>query len=295
MSAPDGGGSGRASVAWLARCAGAALLSLSVLGCATEPSTEFLAYQAAFDEGAEASAALVAIYEPLEVAQHAATARSRADFEAVYDPDEARWFARGGRGAVSEQIGRGFEAIGTYNAVLALYATGESFSLIRPRLDALGAEAAALGAFAGVPGLDRAVGAALTTALGAVSAAADRVQFREAIGANSDAVLAFLDELRAATPILWLNAVNTFRQREIEALRAGGDFDRTAASADFRAALDAWVLTIDAMREATAELQAAVIADARTITPEELTAFAALVRTRSEEARLAARAVAAAF
>ena len=279
----------------IVRIAASGLIIGSLLSCASGPTPEFLAYQAAFQEGAAASAAMVAIYEPMEIAQHAATVRGRPDFDQVYNPDEARWFAPGGRGLVSEQIGRGFEAIETYNAVLALYATGESFSRIEPRLQALAAETAVLAAFAGVPGLTQPVGAALIAALGAVARAANAAQFEEAVGANSGAVLAFLDGLRAETPTLWSNAVNAMRQKEIEALRAGRDFDRDAAMAEFRTALDAWVMSLDAMRDATAELQAAVVSDSETITLEELAAFAAQVRIHSEEARLAARAVARAF
>ncbi len=277
------------------RLAASAILIVPLLGCATEPTPEFRAYQAAFEEGGQAAAAIVAAYEPLEIQQQAVTARNRADFDAVYDPDEARWFAPAGRGLVSKQIEQGFDAIETYNSVLALYATGESFSLIEPRLQALATETAALASFAGIPGLNQVAGTALVTALGAISAAADRTQFQEAVRANSDAVLAFLDELRATTPVLWSNAINAFRQREIDALRSGDDFDRDAARAQFRSALDAWVMSLESMREATEALQAAVISGARTITLEELAAFAAQVRTRSEEARLAARAVARAF
>jgi hypothetical protein len=280
----------------MVRFAASMLVIAPLLGCETGPTPEFLAYQAAFQEGAAASAAMVAVYEPMEISQHALTVREqRADFDDIYDPNEARWFAPGGRGLVSEQIERGFDAIETYNAVLALYVTGESFSLIEPRLQSLAAETAALAAFAGLPGLNQAVGAPLITALRAVSRAADQVQFEEAVQANSEEVLAFLDGLRAETPTLWSNAANVILQRESEALRAGGDFDGDAARAEFRAALDAWVMSLDAMREATAELQNAVISDSETITLEELAAFAAQVRIHSEEARLAARAVAKAF
>jgi hypothetical protein len=238
---------------------------------------------------------MVAIYEPLEISQHVVTARGRADFESLYNPDEARWFAPGGRGLVSEQIERGFDAIETYNAVLALYVTGESFSLIEPRLQALAAETAALAAFAGGSGPGLAAGAALFTALDAVSRAADKAQFEEAVRANSETVLDFLEALRAETPTLWSNVATALLQRELDASRAGVDFDGDAAMAEFRAALDAWVMSLDAMRAATEELQAAVVSDSETITLEELAAFAAQVRTHSEEARLAARAVARAF
>lgn len=266
-------------------------------GCASPPPAAFYAYEAAFRDTHAATVELLAGFEPFEREGEADIARRRPDFDRVYDPDEARHFAPGGRGALSQVIEQGFGAVATYNGVLALYASGASFSLVRPQLDTLGAQAAGLSALAGQPGVGAAVAAGVALAgegLEAVAAVSDRARFAEAIKANKGKVAQFLLAAREATPAMFAAVSAGAQRRESAALRAGRDgYDAAAERAAFRAALDAWVLGLDDLGAATATLEAAVADGDGALSPEALAFWAGEARRNADEVRLAARAFAA--
>lgn len=236
--------------------------------CADPPPPEFAVYTASFDKSREAARAIVGVFEPVERA-------IRAPSPEAFDPDTAAYLVEGAPVGASAQIIRGFDAVADYNEILSTYAAGASIDAIRPQLTELAANARLLaltvaGPAAG-PAAGSAAGGVADAALqgvvavgGALLAVSDRREFADVVTRRSGLIDRFLEEVRAATPVMYEIARARVNERKFALLTAGRDAEIAALDEtleQFRRALAVWVLTIDQTRGAVAALEDAVIRD----------------------------------
>jgi len=244
------------------------LATAALSGCVSPPPPEFAIYQQSFTEAREATGTVLAVYSPYE-----RLTRAPQD-DTKFDPNDARFIVDDAPAGNAEVIDRGFAAIASYNGVLARYASGESIETIKPQI-AVFAEQASLAANIALPGAGPAVkiGAdVLTKVAGALLSAADRAAFRDVVRQNSEQVLAFVDELRAASTIMYSTGyvqIEKKYQDDIEAAMQAEQIDRArqldakgkAEQKEYRILLARWVLLLDELREAVSALITAVAED----------------------------------
>ena len=254
-------------------------------------------YVDSFEELQAATTEMLGIFEPVERAVRAPTDPR------TFHPDQAPYIADESRGGVTVQIERGIAAVSNYNAILTLYAQGESLSNLEESASKLSASVGVLGTSLGLP----VVGPSFTAGVEGLQAIAsallsvsDRVEFANLVLEQSAAIDGFLVELRDLTPDMFRSAVTYVDQRKIALGLEGRAREIPTLDDDlehFRKMLASWVLAIDNARESISALEVAVAVedgglgsniDAVTFWTDEL-------NRHTEAIKFAARSISAAF
>lgn len=220
--------------------------ALALLGCSLVPETEFSLYRQSFAAANRATSDVLDAYNRAEK-------RTAAPGIEAFDPDQAGLIAPDADAPMTAFLRRGFEAVETYNAILARYAAGDSLSVLKGDFDALDRSLDRLGLAVGAaPQAEgiRALVQAGTTVARLALARSDDLAFRQSVAENGATVRGFLLALRAQTPLMY----RTFTNAAMTGVASPADIQRAQASIQYsREMLASWVLLLD---ETAATLEA---------------------------------------
>lgn len=273
-----------------------ALVVGSVVSCATPPPPEFALYVDSFESLNAATAEMLAIFEPVEKAVRAPTDTS------TFNPDDAPYIADEGRGGVALQIERGMAAVSGYNAILTLYAQGESVSSLEELATGLSSSVGVLATSLGLPVVGPSFAAGvegLQVLASALLSVSDRTEFAKLVLEQSATFDGFLVSLRDLTPDMYRSAVTYVTQRKTELGLQGRTADIGALDGDleqFRQMLASWVLAIDDARHSIGALEAAVaVQDGALDSIDAVSFWTNELNRHTEAVKFAARSISAAF
>lgn len=210
----------------------------ALVACSQVPQAELALYREAFARTSEATDEVLDAYNRAE--------KRNADLRVdVFDPGQAGLIAPDADAPMTALLRRGFEAVESYNTILARYATGDSITVLSDDLAALDHSLARLGTAAGV--VSQAAGAGALVQAGTAAsrlalARSDSLAFRQSVAANGTQVRGFLLAVREQTPIMH----RVFLNSEMAGLSTPADIQSAQANIQVsREMLASWVLLID--------------------------------------------------